>query len=137
MFPTNINVLVAEDSITIREILKMQLSKMGYQNVVESIDGLQALETLQKNQSEGKAIHLIIADWHMPNMSGLDLLVHVKSDPQFETIPFLMVTGDQELSLVALAISNGADDFIVKPVTSDVLHERMSAIWQRVNKPAE
>jgi two-component system chemotaxis response regulator CheY len=134
MFPSHTYVLIAEDSAVVRGLIKSQLSQLGFKNVVEAEDGLVALKKIQEKQNEEDKIQLVIADWHMPNLSGLDLLVHIRSAAETKSIPFLMITGDQELSLVTLALSSGADDFVVKPVSEALLQERLKAIWERINK---
>lgn len=132
MFPSDSHLLIVEDSMALRTLIKRNLGNLGFKNVIEAEDGIDALEKLKSIYAEGKQVSLIISDWNMPNMSGIDLLVKVKSNPQFERIPFLMCTCESEISLVTLAISNGADDYIIKPVSEESLSERMCAIWDRL-----
>lgn len=111
----NKKVLLADDSSTARQIIKRELIKMGFedQNVRDAADGVQALKFLAKTE-----FHMIISDWHMPNMDGLALLKAVKADGRFKKIPFLMLTTEAEKEKISKAFELSADQYIGKPFTS-------------------
>lgn len=137
MFPTDIQIIIAEDSDASRTFIREILSDLGYKNVVESCDGMEAFEKLEALKQAGKDVDLIISDWNMPRQSGLDLLVRIRSMTEFNTIPFLMTTVDKDLSLITLAISSGADEFVSKPVTKESIETKMKSIWTQLQKASE
>lgn len=111
----NKKVLLADDSSTARQIIKRELIIMGFedQNIRDAADGVQALKLLAKSE-----FHMIISDWHMPNLDGLALLKAVKADAQFKSIPFLMLTTEAEKNKISEAFESSADQYIGKPFTS-------------------
>jgi len=111
----NKKVLLADDSSTARQIIKRELIMMGFedQNIRDAADGEQALKFLGKTD-----FHMIISDWHMPNMDGLELLKAVKGDGRFKAIPFLMLTSEAEREKISKAFESSADQYIGKPFTS-------------------
>ncbi len=110
--------LVVDDSGTMRTIIKRGLSLLGVTDTVEAADGVQALE-LFKSGDYG----LILSDWNMPNMDGLEFLKHVRE--LNEQVPFIMITTEAERSRVVSAIQAGVSDYIVKPFTVDVLKSKL------------
>ncbi|RUM87099.1 MAG: response regulator, partial [Thermodesulfatator sp.] len=88
---TSIRVLVVDDFATMRKIIKNILTQLGFKNIIEADDGTTAWEILQK-----EPVDLIISDWNMPKMNGLELLKKVRSDEKLKDIPFLMVTAEAQ-----------------------------------------
>ncbi len=121
---TSIKVLVVDDFATMRRIVKNLLKQLGFEKVDEAEDGLKAL---QKLKAEG--FDLVISDWNMPNMTGIELLQAVRSDPKLKTLPFLMVTAEADKENVLLAIKMGVSNYVVKPFTADVLQEKLKKIF--------
>jgi len=92
----NIKILIVDDFTTMRRIVKGNLRQLGFSNILEAGDGRLALEELKKNK-----VDLIISDWNMPNMTGLELLKAVRGDEGLKHIPFVMVTAEgQKASIV-------------------------------------
>lgn len=113
MFDFKIKVLVVDDFPTMRRIVKNLLKQLGFENIDEADDGVNALAKL-KNGGFG----LVVSDWNMPNMEGIDLLRAVRQEPSVKDIPFLMVTAEAEKEKVIEAIKAGVDNYIVKPFTA-------------------
>jgi two-component system chemotaxis response regulator CheY len=126
----NIKILVVDDHMTMRQIVKRSLGELGFSNVTEAVDGLDALSKLEKDQ-----FGFIISDWNMPNMMGLDLLKAVRGNESFKGIPFLMVTAEAKKENVFEAAKAGVSQYIVKPFTVASLEEKMTAIFAK-RKPA-
>ena len=84
----------------------------------------------------GISIHLLIVDWNMPEMNGIDLLLSLKNNEKYKNIPFLMITSESETEKVIKAIVLGVSDFIVKPFDENTLSEKMTAIWKRAHQKA-
>ncbi|AIH03770.1 MAG: Response regulator receiver protein [Thermodesulfobacterium sp. 37_54] len=120
---TDLKVLVVDDFATMRKIIKNILTQLGFKNILEADDGSSALELLKKEK-----IDLIISDWNMPKMSGLDLLKAVRNDPNLKDILFVMVTAEAQKDNVIEAIKHGVNQYIVKPFTPETLKEKLEKV---------
>jgi two-component system chemotaxis response regulator CheY len=116
-------ILVVDDFSTMRRILKNTLRQLGYENIVEADDGTDAVRILKTDR-----VDFIISDWNMPEMSGLDLLKHVRSDDEYKNTPFLMVTAEAQQENILMAVQAGVSNYIVKPFTEDTLKGKMEKI---------
>jgi len=119
---TSIKVLVVDDFATMRRIVKGVLKQLGFDKIVEAEDGAIALDTLKKEE-----IGLIVSDWNMPNMNGLDLLRAVKGDDGLKGIPFVMVTAEGLKENVLEAVKVGVTNYVVKPFTPEAFSEKIEA----------
>ena len=120
---TSIRVLVVDDFATMRRILKNILKQLDFKNLVEADDGTTAWEVL-----EGQDIDLIISDWNMPKMSGIDLLKKVRASDKYKKIPFLMVTAEAQKQNVLEAVQAGVSNYVVKPFTAEAIFEKLDKI---------
>lgn len=136
MFPLDINILIADDMPTIRDLVKTQLRQMGYKSIIEAQDGQEALNKLLANEAANIPIHLIISDWNMPKLSGLDFLKEVRSRPQMKNLPFVLLTSETERDQVTEAIMAGVSQYIVKPFTQKTFDEKLRSAWTKHSKPA-
>ncbi len=116
-------VLVVDDFSTMRKIIKNSLQSMGFTKIIEAHDGIDAFEKLQQED-----VCLIVSDWNMPRMSGIDLLKKVKSDERLSKIPFIMVTAEGQKECVIEAIKNGVSNYVVKPFTTEILEQKIQQI---------
>jgi two-component system chemotaxis response regulator CheY len=119
----NIKVLVVDDFATMRRIIKNVLKQIGFTKILEADDGTTALEVLKENK-----VDLIISDWNMPNMTGLDLLKTVRGEKSTQSIPFLMVTAEAQKDNVIQAVQAGVSNYLVKPFTADAIKEKLTQI---------
>jgi two-component system chemotaxis response regulator CheY len=115
--------LVVEDSKTIRMILCEYLRKMNIE-VVEAVDGLQALERLK----EMAPPDLVLVDWNMPVMSGIDFIRAVRELHVYDPLPLIMVTTNSESEHMGTAMEAGANEYIQKPCTLDALREKIEML---------
>ncbi|MDN5379654.1 response regulator [Thermodesulfobacterium sp.] len=120
---TNLKVLVVDDFATMRKIIKNILTQLGFKNIFEADDGSSALELLKKEK-----IDLIISDWNMPKMNGLELLKAVRNDPNLKDTIFVMVTAEAQKDNVIEAIKHGVNQYIVKPFTPETLKEKLEKV---------
>ncbi len=120
---TSIRVLVVDDFATMRRILKNILKQLDFKNLVEADDGTTAWEVLEEQQ-----IDLIISDWNMPKMSGIDLLKKVRASDKYKTTPFLMVTAEAQKQNVIEAVQAGVSNYVVKPFTAEAIFEKLDKI---------
>jgi len=112
--------LVVDDYDTMRKVTANQLRQLGAGRIVEAVNGIEALKALARQQ-----FTLVLSDWNMPIMNGLDLLLSIRSNPVLFRLPFVMVTADAERHRVTQAIQVGVSELLVKPYTSVRLAERL------------
>jgi len=116
--------LVVDDSKTIRIILGRILKELGYE-VCEAGNGKEALKVME---SQKAAVNLVLADWNMPEMNGLELLKQLRQDPDLDSLKVIMVTTETELDHVVSALEAGANEYVMKPFTRDILREKLELV---------
>ncbi len=131
MFAQNSKFLVVDDFATMRKIIKKVLTELGYTNIEEAEDGKPALQHLQQALDRGNPFDVVISDWNMPGMSGLDLLKACRADGRLKAIPFMLVTAESEQKNILEAAKAGVSDYVVKPFNSQTLKAKLEKIYQR------
>ncbi|MEN0057458.1 MAG: response regulator [Bdellovibrio sp.] len=134
MFPQNTRILIIDDMPSIRELVKNTLKLMGYTQIIEAEDGVQGLKLLQQNVHEGTPVQLVISDWNMPNMKGLELLKHIRSTVEWAQLPFVLLTSESEREQVTEAVLAGVSQYIVKPFSSQLFEDKLKAAYQKHHK---
>ena len=125
MLDKNKYVLVVDDFATMRRIVIACLKSSGFTNILEAEDGAKGL-TLAK--TIGDNITLVVSDWNMPNMSGIELLKAMKSDPKLRHIPVMMVTAEAKKENIIEAAQSGASSYIIKPFSPDTFAEKLKKL---------
>lgn len=120
---TSIKILIVDDFATMRRILKNILKQLGFKNFVEADDG-----TTAWNMLEEQSISLIISDWNMPKMTGIELLKKVRASDAYKKIPFLMVTAEAQKQNVIEAVQAGVSNYVVKPFTAEAISDKLEKI---------
>lgn len=128
----SMKILIVDDFSTMRRIVKNILQQLGFTRIEEAEDGVCALNKLKSDEYQ-----LIISDWNMPNMMGIDLLRHVRGNENLKTIPFLMVTAESQKENVIEAVQAGVSNYIIKPFTADTLESKLEAIFKKQNLASE
>jgi two-component system, chemotaxis family, chemotaxis protein CheY len=116
--------LVVDDSKTIRIILGRTLRELGYE-VCEAGNGKEALKVMA---AEKTTVNLVLADWNMPEMNGLELLKELRQDPELASLKVIMVTTETELDHMVSALEAGANEYVMKPFTKDILREKLELV---------
>ena len=119
------SVLIAEDHLEARKILTALIHKIGATHVDSVQNGVEALNKVQE-----QPVDLLVVDWNMPEMDGLELLKTLRSNEATKHIKFLMVTADNDKTHVLEAILAGADGYLVKPVTLERLEQKIEDIFK-------
>ena len=115
-----IKILIVDDADSVRNILKYILKLIGFEAFLEASNGEDALNMLQSTK-----VDLVIADWKMPKLNGIELLEKVRDDDKLKSLPFIMVTGDSDKSHVLKALQGGVSDYVLKPVDSSLLQRKV------------
>lgn len=116
-------ILVVDDYKTMVRIVRNLLHQLGFEDVDEANDGASALAKLR-----ARRFGLVISDWAMEPMSGLELLQQMRADPDLAPLPFIMITAENRKERIAKAEEAGADGWIVKPFTAETLRERITRV---------
>ena len=128
MFDANTKVLVVDDMMTMRKIVSRACKDLGLKDIVTANDGKMAWDILASGDEN---VGLVISDWNMPNMSGLELLKSVRADKNLKSLPFLMVTAEAEQAQIMEAIASGVDSYVVKPFTPASLKEKLQIVYNK------
>ncbi|PKN72872.1 MAG: response regulator [Deltaproteobacteria bacterium HGW-Deltaproteobacteria-10] len=129
MADRSVKILVVDDFATMRKVVRNLLKQGGYDDIVEAEDGVMAFKTLKSQK-----IDVVVSDWNMPNMSGLELLKAVRADAELAKTPFLMVTAEALQDNVVAAVKAGVNNYIVKPFTAEVLNEKIKKLVEGLDK---
>lgn len=118
---SDVKILVVDDVTSMRNVTKSILTVADYTNVTLAADGANALELL-----DAEPYDLIICDWEMPNMSGLEVLIKIRKNEKLKDIPFLMLTGNTDKIKVDVATKAGVTDYVIKPIQASALIEKIN-----------
>lgn len=124
-----LKVLVVDDMMSMRNIVKRALREIGYQNIHDAMDGEEALEKLKSG-----GFGLVLLDWNMPVMSGIELLRAIRADPTLQGLPVLMITAEAKMDNIMEAGQAGVSDYLVKPFSGQGLQEKLEKIFQKLSK---
>ncbi len=126
----NMKILVVDDFSTMRRIVRNLLKELGFSNVTEAEDGVDALNKLR---SEGN-FEFVVSDWNMPNMTGIELLKAIRGDAALKHLPVLMVTAEAKRENIIEAAQAGASGYVVKPFTAATLDEKLQKVFASMGK---
>lgn len=130
MADPNMKILVVDDFSTMRRIVRNLLKELGFANVTEAEDGIDALNKLR---GEGN-FEFVVSDWNMPNMTGIDLLKTIRGDATLKHLPVLMVTAEAKRENIIEAAQAGASGYVVKPFTAATLDEKLKKVFATMQK---
>jgi two-component system chemotaxis response regulator CheY len=115
--------LIVDDSRAIRGIIGKMLREVGFE-IVEAAHGREAMQRLK----EKGAVDVMLVDWNMPEMNGYEFLCTIRADPTYQRIPLMMVTSETEMSQMSKALQAGANEYVMKPFTKDVITDKLSLL---------
>lgn len=128
MFALNTKILVVDDMAMMRKFVTKFLKEFGFTDITEAKDGVEAWDFLSAANPQ---FALVISDWSMPKMTGLDLLKKIRSDSRLGKTPVVMVTAESEQDSVIEAIKAGVTAYVAKPFTADVLKEKLMSAHEK------
>lgn len=121
-----LKVLVVDDMSTMRRIVKNVLKQLGYTDIEEAENGEEGLKKLKKG-----GFGLVVSDWNMPVMMGIDMLRAIRADPELKHLPVLMVTAEAQKENIIEAVQAGVSNYVVKPFTPEALKEKLEKIFAK------
>lgn len=131
MFKPESHILIVDDMMTMRKLVKKSCSELGFSKFTEAADGALAWAALKEANPK---IDVIISDWNMPNLTGLEFLKKVRADAAFKDLPFFLLTAEAEAKQVAEALAAGVSNYIVKPFTADTLRQKLEQTAAKLAK---
>ncbi len=134
MFPLDTRILVLDDIPSIRDLVKNHLIGLGYKNLLEGSDGQEGHQILIKQRAAGTSVQLVICDWNMPVLSGIELLKTLRASSEWKDLPFVMLTSEAELEQVTEAVLAGVSQYVVKPFSVKIFEEKLRSLWLKLNK---
>ena len=124
-------VLIVDDYNTMVRIIRNLLRQLGFEHIDDANDGSEALEKMQQLK-----YGLVISDWNMEGMTGIDLLQKVRANPAMSSTPFIMVTAESKTENVIAAKKAGVSNYIVKPFNAQTLKSKIDSVFPDVAAPA-
>ncbi len=134
MFPNETVFLVVDDAISMRQAIVAMLNELNYHNILEASDGILAWATLNLPNIK---IQVILSDWNMPNMDGLEFLKKVRADNRFIKTPFIMFTTESEKPNIVAAINAGANNYITKPANTETIKRKLELTFSKLQLKME
>lgn len=130
MFENDTRILLAEDTEITRTITRKMLNKMGFSRITETHDGTTAWAECEKALGNKKPFQLVIADWNMPGLNGIELLQRMGATEGMRNTPFILLTSNIEREHVVEAIRSGVVHYVAKPFTTISLQKKMLECWE-------
>jgi two-component system, chemotaxis family, chemotaxis protein CheY len=124
MVNNNMKILVVDDSATMRRIVSNVLSMLGFANITTAINGKEALQALGSDDFD-----LVVSDWKMEPINGLDLLKKIRGDKKLKDLPFIMLSAESDKKSIIETINNGVSEYIVKPFSKETLKGKIQNIF--------
>lgn len=119
----NMPILIVDDYRTMLKIIRNLLKQLGFTNVEEATDGVEALGKLREGEFD-----LVISDWNMEPMTGLQLLKEVRADDRLRAVPFIIITAESKIENVVAAKEAGVSNYIVKPFNAATLKAKLTSV---------
>jgi len=131
MFPKETKILIVDDMNVMRRLVSSLLQELGFLSVVEAFDGGDAWNKLQKAASSGSPFQLVISDWNMPRLMGIDLLRRLRQSEVYSQIPFIMLTAENDQESVRESAEAGVTCHLAKPFQIDDLREQLRIAYEK------
>ncbi len=124
----SVRILVVDDNLMMRQMLASQLNAMDYKDVSKAVHGVDAMSQLIDSHAKGNPFDLVLLDWSMPEMNGLDFLVKCRNDNRFAKTAIVMITSESEKQNIVKALESGATSYLTKPFSPPVLQEKIRQV---------
>lgn len=136
MFPLDTKILITDDMFMMRSVQQQILNKLGYKDISLAENGEMAYTMIVEAKNAGKPFGLILSDWMMPKMKGIELLQKVRATPGLEKVPFVIITAEIEKEQIMQAVKAGVTQYISKPFTDVTIAEKLKLAYIAAQKKA-
>ena len=133
MFPKDSNILVIDDDPLTITVARKILTDLGFTNLFQASNGAFGFELLEEIYKENKTIDLILLDREMPEMTGTQFLIQLRGEGRYSKIPVIMSTSVNDFKDVTQAIMFGVSEYLVKPLTPELVESKLRSVWSRVH----
>lgn len=135
MFAPNTRIMICDDSVLSRRVLKLELGENGYNNIAEAATGLEAIAMITGNGvSPEPTIDLLFLDIVMPGIDGVETAARIKKfGGKFASLPIIIVSAEAEKEIVIKALALGVNNYVIKPFTPGSIIEKMQIIWKKLH----
>lgn len=131
MFKETARILIVDDMEMMRRLVVQTCRTIGFKDIIEAPDGRRAWDFLINSDPP---VELVISDWNMPGVSGIELLKRIRENEKFKNLPFILLTAENESGQVTTALKLGADNYLLKPFTTAVLQRKIEETYKRAAK---
>ncbi len=135
MFDRSTRILIVDDMNMFRQMVRHSLTSLNFKKLTEANDGTRAWAELNQAIELKEPFQLVISDWNMPKMKGIDLLRKVRETAWGKQLPFIMLTAEAEMANVKEAVQAGVDNYIIKPFTVEQMKAKLEQTHQKITKP--
>lgn len=135
MFKKETKILIVDDMNMFRQMVRQALTALEFKDLSEANDGSTAFATLSEAVQNKKPFQLIVSDWNMPKVKGIELLRKVRAEEWGKKIPFIMLTAEAEKQNIVEAMQAGVDNYIIKPFTIDQMKGKLIQTYDKLYKP--
>jgi two-component system chemotaxis response regulator CheY len=132
----NKRMLIVDDNMMMRQMLAAQLNAMGFTDVCKAANGVDAMNQLLDSYTKHKLFDMVLLDWSMPEMNGMDFLIKCRNDKRFASTAIIMITAEGEQLSIMRALEAGATSYLVKPFSPEIFQEKITQVmeWVRTAK---
>ncbi len=125
MTAKSLKILIIDDFELVRVMLKSALKDLGYSDFAEAENGLEGWAKLEDASKTGAPFHIVLCDWNMPEMNGLEFLEKCRAVKKYKDLPIIIVTAEAEQEQIVIALKKGASDYIIKPFSPEMLEKKL------------
>ena len=133
MTENSFRVLIVDDAEIMRKLVHKACTEMGFTDIVEAEDGEAAWSVLESSKPP---ISLILCDWNMPKLTGLDFLKRTRAHELYKSVYFILITVESDKEQVVAALQHGVDNYVMKPCTLDILKAKIKSTLTRPKSPS-
>ncbi|HYX31576.1 MAG: response regulator [Pseudobdellovibrionaceae bacterium] len=135
MFARDTKILIVDDMNMFRQMVRQALNTLEFKKMTEASDGTHAFAALAEAAQTQEPYQMVISDWNMPKMKGIELLKKVRAEEWGKKLPFIMLTAEAEKDHIIEAVQAGVDNYIIKPFTVDQMKQRLTQTYDKLYKP--
>lgn len=133
---SKVKILVVDDFEMVRMMLINALNDLGFYQIEEAEHGVMALDMLKASHAAGHPFSIVFCDWTMPEMTGIEVLENCRKNEDLKLLPFVMVTAESEQESIVRAIKAGATDYLIKPISPELLEKKVYKILSKLSSSA-